>query len=108
MQYIADVGDGMLIGIADVNGKWTVKTEKPIGDDVSVSTKTFTTKTRMLRYVTRKMGKLPFIEGLTDTMSRKTSMVGKYEDVVYFHEVSPEEVKSILKEKNAISLAGVK
>ena len=108
MQYIADVGDGMFIGIVDANGKWQVKTEKPIGDDVSVSTKTFTTKARMLRYITRKMGKLPFIDGLTDTMSRKTSMVGKYEDVVYFHAVDPEEVKSILKEKNSASAAGAK
>ena len=54
MQYIADVGNGVFIGIARVNDKWKVRTEKPIEGSVVTSTKTFTKVSKMLRYVTRR------------------------------------------------------
>ena len=93
MQYIADVGNGVFIGIARVNDKWKVRTEKPIECSVVTSTKTFTKVSKMLRYVTRKTGKLPFIDGLTDSMSKKTMLTAKYEDVMMFTKVDPQLVK---------------
>jgi hypothetical protein len=93
MQYIADVGNGMFIGIARVNDKWKVRTEKPVEGSVVTSTKTFTKVSKMLRYVTRKTGKLPFIDGLTDSMSKKTILTAQYEDVMMFTKVDPKLVK---------------
>ena len=93
MQYIADVGNGVFIGIARVNDKWKVRTEKPVEGSVVTSTKTFTKVSKMLRYVTRKTGKLPFIDGLTDSMSKKTMLTAKYEDVMMFTKVDPQLVK---------------
>jgi hypothetical protein len=93
MQYIADVGNGMFIGIARVNDKWKVRTEKPVEGSVVTSTKTFTKVSKMLRYVTRKTGKLPFIDGLTDSMSKKTILTTQYEDVMVFTKVDPKLVK---------------
>ena len=97
MQYVADVGNGMFIGIAEVNDKWQVRTEKPLKDGLATSTKTFTTKARMLRYVTRKTGKLPFIDGLTDPMSKKTTLTKKYDGVIIFTAIDPELVKVQIK-----------
>ena len=93
MQYIADVGNGMVIGIAKVNDKWKVRTEKTVEGSVVTSKKTFTKVSRMLRYVTRKTGKLPFIDGLTDSMSKKTMLTAQYEDVMMFTKVDPKLVK---------------
>ena len=93
MQYIADVGNGVFIGIARVNDKWKVRTEKPVEGSVVTSTKTFTKVSKMLRYVTRKTGKLPFIEGLTASMSKKTMLTAQYEDVMMFTKVDPKLVK---------------
>ena len=93
MQYVADAGNGMFIGVAEVNGKWQVRTEKPKEDGMSVSIKTFTKASRMLRYVTRKTGKLPFIDGLTDPMSKKTTLTKQYDAVIMFTAVDPEVVK---------------
>ena len=89
MQYIADVGNGMVIGIDKVNDKWKVRTEKPVEGSVVTSKKTFTKVSRMLRYVTRKTGKLPFIDGLTDSMSKKTMLTAQYEGVMMFTKVDP-------------------
>ena len=93
MQYIADVGNGVFIGIAEINGKYRVRTEKPVEGSVVTSTKTFTKVSKMLRYVTRKTGKLPFIDGLTDSMSKKTILTAQYEDVMMFTKVDPKLVK---------------
>ena len=93
MQYVADVGNGMFIGIAEVNGKYRVRTEKPVEDSVVVSTKTFTKVSKMLRYVTRKTGKLPFIHGLTDPMSKKTMLTKQFDAVIMFTEIDPDLVR---------------
>jgi hypothetical protein len=93
MQYIADVGNGMFIGIARVNDKWKVRTEKPVEGSVVTSTKTFTKVSRMLRYVTRKTGKLPFIDGLTDSMSNKTMLTNRFDAVIMFTEIDPDLVR---------------
>ncbi len=97
MQYIADVGNGMFIGVAEVNGKWQVRTERPVNDGVAVSVKTFTKANRMLRDVTRKTGKLPFMDGLTDPMSKKTTMTKQYDSILMFTVVDPEVFKLIAK-----------
>ena len=93
MQYIADVGNGMVIGIDKVNDKWKVRTEKPVEGSVVTSKKTFTKTSRMLRYVTRKTGKLPFIDGLTDSMSKKTMLTEQYEDVMMFTAIDQDLVR---------------
>ena len=94
MQYVADVGNGMFIGIAEINGKYRVRTEKPVEDSVVVSTKTFTKVSKMLRYVTRKTGKLPFIHGLTDPMRKKTMLTKRCDAVIMFTENDPDLVRT--------------
>ena len=94
MQYIADVGNGMVIGIDKVNDKWKVRTEKPVEGSVVTSKKTFTKVSRMLRYVTRKTGKLPFIDGLTDSMSKKTMLTKRFDAVIMFTEIDPDLVRT--------------
>jgi hypothetical protein len=83
INYTALLTDGVILGVGKDGGKWFLVVNK----GSSVTTKSFTKVSRLLRHLNRKFNIIPIIFPLDAEITRKTSFDDSIHDVVVFSEV---------------------